>query len=107
MLFCPCVVHKDTAHIDKNTINMRHQAHNVFRGIFVGITQHQKGYLLYVPSASKIISSYDAVFDESFSGALAYMSRNYSEELAMRPSMTYTPCAKYSREQTGNIITFT
>ena len=25
----------------------------------------------------------------------------------MRPSVTYTPCATYSREQTGNIITFT
>ena len=24
----------------------------------------------------------------------------------MCPSVKYTPCAKYSREQTGNIITF-
>ena len=25
----------------------------------------------------------------------------------MRPAVTYTPCATSSREQTGNIITFT
>ena len=36
-----------------------------FRGIFVGIPQHQKGYLVYVPSTRKVISSYDVVFDES------------------------------------------
>ena len=27
--------------------------------------------------------------------------------MAMRPSVTYTPCATYLREQTGDIITFT
>ena len=27
--------------------------------------------------------------------------------MAMRTSVMYTPCATYSREQTGNIITFT
>ena len=46
------------------------------------------------------------MFDESFSSALAYKSQPYSEEMAMRPEVTYTPCATSSREQTGNIITF-
>ena len=27
--------------------------------------------------------------------------------MAMRPAVTYTPCATSSREQTGDIITFT
>ena len=45
---------------------MRHQAQKGFRGIFVGIPEYQKGYLVYVPSTRKIISSYDAVFDEMF-----------------------------------------
>ena len=60
-----------------------------------------------VPSTSKIISSYDVVFDESFSSALAYMSQPYSEAIAMRLSVTYTPCATFLREQTGGIIMFT
>ena len=43
---------------------MRHQAQKVFHSIFVGITQHQKGYLVYVPSTRKIISSYDVFLME-------------------------------------------
>ena len=62
---------------------------------------------MYVPSTRKRISSYDVVFDKSFSSALSYTSRPYSEAMAMHPSMTYTPCATSSREQTGDIITFT
>ena len=57
MLFCPCVVHKATAHVETKGLNMRHQAQNGFRGIFVDIPEHQKGYLVYVPSTRKIISS--------------------------------------------------
>ena len=72
VLFCPCVVRKATAHIDKKELNMRHQAQKGFHGIFVGIPHHQKGHLVYVTSTRKIISSYDVVFDERFSSALAY-----------------------------------
>ena len=46
---------------------------------------------MYVPSTRKIISSYDFVFDESFSSALAYKSRPYSEAMDMRLYVTYTP----------------
>ena len=42
VLFCPCVVHKSTAHVETKTLNMRHQVLKGFRGIFVGIPQHQK-----------------------------------------------------------------
>ena len=38
---------------------------------------------------------------------LEYTSRNYSEAMDMCLAATYTPCATSSREQTGNIITFT
>ena len=91
VFFCPCVVRKATAHIETKTLNMRHQAQKGFRGIFVGIPQHQKGYLVYVYSTRKVISSYDVVFDESFSSALSYTSRPYLEAMAMRPAVTYTP----------------
>ena len=78
----------------------------VFRGIFVGIPQHQKGYLVYVPSTRKVISSYDVKFDKSFVSALSYVSRSYAEAMAMRLAVTYTPYATSSKEQTGDVITF-
>ena len=63
---------------------------------------------MYVPSSRKIISSFDVVFDESFSSSLAYTSQPYSEAIVMRPDVTYTPCATSLRKKTGNIIiTFT
>ena len=86
---------------------MRHQAPKGFCSIFVGIPEQQKGYLVYVPSTRKVISSYDVVFDEGVLGALAYTSRPYSEEMVMRQAVTYTPFSTSSKEQTGDVITFT
>ena len=85
---------------------MRNQAQGVFGSIFVGILQHQKGYLVYVLSTRNITSSYDVVFDESFSCALAYTLLPYSEAMDMCPSVTYTLCATSLGEQNGDIITF-
>ena len=62
---------------------------------------------MYVRSTRKIISSYDVVVDENFSSALAYTSKPYSETMAMRLAVTYTPCTTSLREQTGDIITLT
>ena len=86
---------------------MRHEAQKVFRGICVGIPQHQKGHLVYVPSTRKIIYSYDVVFDEKNSSALAYTSQTYPEPMDVRLSVSYITCATSSKEQTVNIITFT
>ena len=61
---------------------------------------------MYVTSAKKRISSYDVVFDEIYSSTLAYTSQPYSEVVSMRPAVTYTLYATYSRGKTGNIITF-
>ena len=55
---------------------------------------------MYVPSTRIIISSYDVVFDESFSNVLAYMSRPVCLEV------TYTPHATSSKEQTSDVIMF-
>ena len=79
VLFFPCVVQKATAHIGEKVLNMRHQEQKGFHGILVGIPQHQKGYVVYIPSSTDIISSYDVLFDESFTSALAYTSKPYSE----------------------------
>ena len=62
VLFFPCVVRKGTAHVRKKALNMRHQEQKGFRGTFVGIPQHLKGYIFYVPSTRKIISSYGVFF---------------------------------------------
>ena len=78
MLFCPGVERKATAHVETKALNMLHQAQKGFRGIFVGIPEHQKGYLVYVHITQNIISSYDVIFDESFSSALEYTSQPYS-----------------------------
>ena len=77
VLFFPCVVQKATAPVGTKALNIRHQAQKGFHGIFVGIPQHQKVYFAYVPSTRKIISSYDVVFGESLSSALAYRSQPY------------------------------
>ena len=47
------------------------------------------------------------MFDKSFSSVLAYTSRPYSEAMEMRPAVTYTLYATSSKEQTGDVITFT
>ena len=57
ILCCPCVVRKDSAHVETKTLNMRHQAQKVFRVSFVGIPEHQNVYLVYVPGTTKIVSS--------------------------------------------------
>ena len=107
VLFCPYVLRKATAHFETNTSNMCHEAQKGFSGIFVGIPEHQKGYPVYVPSTRKVISSYDVVFDESFSSALSYTSRPYSEAMEMRLAVRYTLYATSSKEQTSDVITFT
>ena len=61
---------------------------------------------MYVPSRGKVISSYDVVFDESFSSALSYTSQPYSEAMVMRPAVTFTLYDTSSREQTVDVITF-
>ena len=59
-----------------------------------------------MPSTRKVISSYDVKFDESFVSELSYTSRPYAEAMAMRPTVTNTPYATSSKEQTGDVITF-
>ena len=61
---------------------------------------------MYVPSTRKIISSYDVVFDESFSSALSCTSQPYSEAMAMNPYVTYTPYASFPKGKSGDITMF-
>ena len=88
-------------------LNMRHQAQKGFFGVFIGITEHQKGYLVYIHCTRKIISSNDVVFDEIISSVLSYTSQTYSKASEMHTSVTYTLYTKSSKEQTGDVIMFT
>ena len=85
---------------------MHHQAQKGFHGIFVGNSQHQKWYLVYVPHAKKLISSYCVVFDDISSSTLAYTSKPYSEAMDLSPDVPYITYDKSPREKTGDIITF-
>ena len=107
VLFFSCVLFIATAHVGKKAVNMRYQAQKCFCNIFIGIPHNQKGCLFYVPHKRNIISSYDVVFDESFSSALAYTSQPYAEAVDMRPYVSYIPYDTSSKEQSGNIIIFT
>ena len=78
VLFCPYVVRKATTHVGTKALNMRHQAQKGFCGIFIGIPQHQKGYLVYIPHRRNIISSYSVVFYESLYILLSYTPQPYS-----------------------------
>ena len=66
---------KDTAHVGIKALNMRQQEQKVFCGIFVEISHHQKGYPVCIPHKHKIASSYNVVYGEIFSIALAYTSQ--------------------------------
>ena len=107
VLFCTCVVQKSTAHVGKQALNIRHQAQKGFCGIFFGIPQHQKGYLVYVPHKRKIVSSYEVVFGDILSSALVYTSQPYAEAMTMWPTVSCMNYATSSRIKTGDIITFT
>ena len=71
VLLFQSVVQKATAHVDRKLLNIHHKSQKDFCVIFVVIPQHQKGYLIYVPSTWKIVSSHDILFEETFSSVLA------------------------------------
>ena len=56
---------------------------------------------MFVLSTIKVISSYNVMFDESFSSLLSYTSRCYSKDMAMHPAVIFSLYATSSREETG------
>ena len=66
------MVRNYNAHVGTKALSMHKEAQNGLSGILAVIPQHQKGYLVYVPHKHKIVSSYNVIFDQSFSSALAY-----------------------------------
>ena len=107
VLFCPGVLQKATAHVGTKPLKIHHQAQKVFWGIFVGIPQHQKGYILYISHKHNIVSSYNIIFDDILSSNLKYTSQPYSEAMDMQPAVLYKWFSASSKEKTSDIITFT
>ena len=68
---------------------MIHLSQKYFFGVFVGITQHQKEYLVYILITSKICSSHAVIFYENFSSVLEYTSLRFSETLIMLQAVSY------------------
>ena len=66
ILFCPCFVRKDTAHVGSKTLIIRNQVQNVFRVILIIVKNNQKRYPVYVPQKRKIKSLYNASFGDIF-----------------------------------------
>ena len=97
VLFCPCVVQKATAHVGTKALNMCHQAQKDFCGIFVGIPQYKKGYLVYVPHRQKIKYSYNVFSGDILSSSLKYMSQLYAEAITMSPTVLYITYTTSSR----------
>ena len=107
VLFCLCVVRKATAHVDTKSLNMRHQWKEVFCGIFVGIPQHQKGYLVYVPHTRKILYSYDVVFYEIFLVSW-HKHHNHMKKQCLHNRLCHIHIMLHHQgKKTGAIITFT
>ena len=94
------------SHVDTKMFNVHHKSQKRFCVIFIAIPQHQKGYLIYVPITRKIVSSHDVLFYKTFYSLLSYMSCLYSEELSMRPPVSYLLHNKSFHERTGDILTF-
>ena len=85
---------------------MCHQSQTGFCGSFIGIPQHQKGYLIYVLSTRKTVSSHGIVFVEILSSVLAYTSCLYLEALYMQQAVLYIIYATSYHEKTANIKSF-
>ena len=87
VLIFPFVVRKYTSHVGTNALNMRHRWQKVFRGIFVGIPQHQERYLFTYPTNARSYLRTMSFLNDIFSSALAYTSHPYSEAMDMLPTV--------------------
>jgi hypothetical protein len=73
------------------------------RGIFIGFDTNKKGYLFYMPGSRYILSSADAIFDESFHSAIATTWQQHRDTLALQPTHIYIGDVTTVLEHTGTI----
>ena len=78
---CPVVCKKWTSEGGKDN----EQTERGMRGIFIGFTSHQKGFLVYTPGSYQIMISGYLIFDESFSTAIVATWQQRHDSLALWP----------------------
>ncbi len=81
MFGCPVVCKKWTSEGGKDN----EQTERGMRGIFIGFTSHQKGFLVYTPGSYQIMISGYLIFDESFSTAIVATWQQRHDSLALWP----------------------
>jgi len=81
------------------------QTQRGIRGIFVSMTDNQKGYLFYSPGSRQLYISGDITFDETFSSTIATTWRPHRDNLALHPVTSSIPDVSTTLEHTGDVTT--
>ncbi len=101
---CPCIAKKWTISVDgKPEVNSKGTQRGI-RGIHLGFSPTQKGWLLYVPSTRQIVISGDVICDETFASTVAETWRPFHDALALRPETSFIPDPHTFVEHTGDVL---
>jgi flagellar hook-associated protein FlgK len=79
------------------------QTERGIRGIFIGFSLNQKGFLICSPGSRRILVSADVIFDENFYAAIATTWQQHHDSLALQPVSSYIPDATLCLEHTGTV----
>ena len=87
MLFCPCVVNVENRQdITLGTqLSRRNNPERGIRGVHVGLPRNSAGWLVYIPSTSKVLVSQDVAFDEDFVSTLSYTESRIPGGTSLQP----------------------
>jgi len=101
---CPCIAKNGTISVDgKPEVNSKGTQRGI-RGIHLGFSPTQKGWLLYVPSTRQIVISGDVICDENFASTVAETWRPFHDALALRPETSFIPDPHTFVEHTGDML---
>ena len=56
------------------------------KGIFIGLSSNQQGYLIYMPQSNRIAVSVYVYFDESFSSAIVLSWTPFQDAIRLHPN---------------------
>jgi hypothetical protein len=86
-----------TDNVNNNTTSQRG-----IKGIFIGFTLNQQGWLIYLPGSCHITVSNGVAFDENLESALSYNDKPFSDSLPLLPLHTPKPQKDTVIEHTGD-----
>ena len=79
------------------------QTQRGIRGIFVGFSSSQKGYLFYSPASRQLYILGDNTFDETSSSTIGATWKLRQDNLVLRPISTNPPTTATTIESTGGV----